>query len=510
MTHRKRSLLNLASATIGQLMMIAIGFLLPRLFITSFGSEVNGLLSSANQILMYLAIFEAGVGGVTLQALYGPVARQDVNAINGILSATNKYYKKTSLLYGLTLVTVAALYPVVVAIELPRLTVSLIILLVGLPQVVSFYIQAKFILLLKADGKNYVITTLNTAITVLAGVVKVALMLRGVSVLPVIIAQCLIQLIQAWYISRYMKKHYPRVSVEVAPDYPAIAQKNYMLVHQLSNLVYHNTDVLLLTMVSGLKVVSVYSIYKLVMSQLGNLLFNVLNSVDFVLGQTYQTDKEKYCSRIDRFESMFSAFAFSMYAVIFFVLYDFVKLYTQGVEDIQYANRLLVLLFVFIELLSAMRQPMQQTIHYAGHFKKTTPQTLIETGLKLALSLAGVALWGIYGALAGTIVSQLYRVNEVIFYANRRLLHRSPGHTYAIHAINFLVFALAQLLFRAFLPDIQCWADFIKTGVLAGLMSVPLFLSAQILVWPENRASFRYYAGNIGMLLKKFKKDKPA
>ena len=71
MTKRRRSVLNLISAVLGQILGIAIGFLLPWLFITSFGSEINGLLSSANQILVYLALFEAGVGAVSLQALYG-------------------------------------------------------------------------------------------------------------------------------------------------------------------------------------------------------------------------------------------------------------------------------------------------------------------------------------------------------------------------------------------------------------------------------------------------------
>lgn len=508
MTNRKRSLLNLASASFGQLMMIAIGFLLPRLFITSFGSEVNGLLSSANQILVYLAIFEAGVGGVTLQALYGPVARQDWGKINGILSATNTYYKKTSLLYGLTLVAVSALYPLVVAIDQPHATVSLIIFLVGLPQVVSFYIQAKFVLLLKADGKNYILTLLSTLISVLAGLAKVFLILQGMDVLPVIIAQCVIQLLQAWYIDRYMKKHYPQISLDAKPDYEAISQKNYMLVHQLGALVYHNTDVLLLSVVSGLKVVSVYSIYKLVMSQLGNLLFNIQNSVDFILGQTYQTDRAKYIRRIDQFESWFSALAFSVYGVIFFALYSFVRLYTSGVEDVVYADRLLVLMFVSIELLSAMRQPMQQTINYAGHFKNTLPQTLIETGLKLVISLIGVAIWGIYGVLAGTIISQLYRVNDVIFYANTKLLRRGVQRTYSIHAINFLVFIIAQLLFSAIFPDITTWKDFVTVGILAGCISLPLFLAAQTLAWPDNRASLRYYLKNSRQLFQKvFKKQ---
>lgn len=496
MTFWKRSLLNLFSASLGQLMMIAIGFLLPRLFITNFGSEVNGLLSSANQILVYLAIFEAGVGGVTLQALYGPVSRKAWGAINGILSATNIYYKKASVMYLATLAAVAVVYPFVVSVALPPLTVSLVIFFVGLPQVVSFFVHAKYILLLRADGKNFVLTALITLVSVTAGLAKVFLLLRGMQVLPVIIIQCIIQMAQAVYITHYVKKRYPEISVDSTPDYKAISQKNYMLVHQLGGLVYHNTDIMVLTMVAGLKVVSVYSIYKLVMSQFGNMLYNLQNSVDFVLGQTYQRDKSRYRRRIDQFEAWFSALAFSLYAVIYFLMFSFVKLYTYGVEDAVYADHLLVILFVVIELLSVMRQSMQQTINYAGHFKNTMPQTLIETGIKLVLSIAGVYLFGIYGVLAATIVSQLYRVNDVILYANKRLLHRSAKRTYAIHAVNILLFLLAQIVFTLAFSEVYSWWGFLKTGVLACMISLPLYFIVQTSIWSETRVTFWYYLMN--------------
>lgn len=510
MTNRKRSFLNLTSAIFGQVVSIAIGFLLPRLFITNFGSEVNGLISSANQILVYLALFEAGVGGVTLQALYGPIARKQWDTINGILSATNIYYKKASALYLITLVAVAVLYPLVVSIALPALSVSLIIFFIGLPQVVSFFVQAKYILLLRADGKNYVLTNLTAVINTLTGLTKVVLILKGVDVLPVIIVQCLILLTQAIVLSRYTKKHYPQLSLDVQPDYPAISQKNYMLVHQICGLIFQNTDILILTMIAGLKVVSVYSVYKLVMSQMGNLVYILQSSVDFILGQTYQTDQKKYIRRIDQFESLFSAISFSLYAVIFFVLYAFVSLYTKGVEDIRYADHTLVLLFVVIELLSVMRMPMLQTINYAGHFKETLPQSLFETAINVVASIIAVSFLGIYGVLLGTIAALLYRTNDIIFYSNKKLLHRGPQKTYLIHLLNIVLFILVQLLFGSLFPNMDTWGSLIKTSILAGLISVPLFLSAQILIWPENRASFRYYAGNIGMLLKKFKKDKPA
>lgn len=54
-----------------------IGVIIPRLFIVSYGSEANGLVSSLKQIFAYFALLEAGVGGATLQALYGPMARND-------------------------------------------------------------------------------------------------------------------------------------------------------------------------------------------------------------------------------------------------------------------------------------------------------------------------------------------------------------------------------------------------------------------------------------------------
>lgn len=502
MTNRKRSFMNLASAALGQLLAMAIGFLLPRLFITNFGSEIYGLLNSGNDILVYLALFEAGVGAVTLQALYGPVAQRKWDAISGILSATNFYYKKAGVLYLAVLSTVAFAYPLIVSVPLPNLTVSLVIFFIGVPQAVSLITQAKYILLLKADGRSYVITNVATVITVLTGLAKIILLMNGVDALLVIIAQCGMLLAQALILSWYTKKKYSLVSVHATPDYQSISQKNYMLIHQISGLVFQSTDIIILTMVLGLKYVSVYSIYKLVMSQIANIVYTLQNSVDFILGQTYQTDRKKFVQRIDQYESWFSALAFAICAVVFYVLYDFVALYTKGVQDVIYADRTLVLLFVLIELLTVIRSPMHQTINYAGHFKNTMPQSVIESVINLTVSLIAVNFLGIYGVLAGTVAALLYRTNDIILYANIKLLKRSPMKTYLIHVLNIVVFVLVQLLCRAIFSDIIGWFDLFKTAALVGIIAVPLFVLAQTLAWPDNRGKFLYYIKNGGKMLK--------
>lgn len=81
---RRRVLHNMCSSLLYNLSVILFGLLLPRLYLTSFGSELNGLDSTIKQIFSCLTLLEAGVGLASQQAYYLPVAVGDRKAINGI------------------------------------------------------------------------------------------------------------------------------------------------------------------------------------------------------------------------------------------------------------------------------------------------------------------------------------------------------------------------------------------------------------------------------------------
>ena len=63
----KKGVLNVFYGIIGQLITIALGIVIPRLVLISYGSEVNGLLNSVTQIFAYFSLLEAGVGVASLQ-----------------------------------------------------------------------------------------------------------------------------------------------------------------------------------------------------------------------------------------------------------------------------------------------------------------------------------------------------------------------------------------------------------------------------------------------------------
>ena len=90
---------NVVSSIVYQVVLRVISFLLPRLYLENFGSEVNGVLSTIKQIFAYLILLEAGVGLATTQALYKKMGENDKAGAGAVLSATNIYYRKTGIIY---------------------------------------------------------------------------------------------------------------------------------------------------------------------------------------------------------------------------------------------------------------------------------------------------------------------------------------------------------------------------------------------------------------------------
>ena len=101
---------NLISSLVYQIALISLSFLLPRLYLENFGSEVNGVLSTIKQIFTYMCLLEAGVGLATTQALYKRIGEKDFDSASEVLSATNTYYIKTGIIYSAIVLLIAVVY----------------------------------------------------------------------------------------------------------------------------------------------------------------------------------------------------------------------------------------------------------------------------------------------------------------------------------------------------------------------------------------------------------------
>ena len=492
MSNYRNSMRNLWWGILGNVITTFVAILIPRLFIVNYGSEVNGLLSSIRQIYVYLALLEAGVGDASVIALYGPIGRQDRRGTNEILAATHYYYRKIGIIYAACVIAMSFVYPLLLDTTIRYEVCCLVILLQGSGSVISYLFQGKYNMLLRVDNRNYVTTNLGTVTTVLTDVCRIVLLMMGKSIVAVQATYLVFNLVKMLYIAWYIKKNYPWIDLSVKPNFQAISQKSAVLVHQVSSLVFSHTDVLILTFVCGLKTVSIYSMYATIYGMVTNILSIVSNSVQSVLGQAYNNDRKKYIEIQDTFETYYLAVVFGLFAVASIFILPFMKLYTAG-ADINYIDWKLPVLFGAYQLLSYGRISANNIIGFAGKFKETQWRAWLETAINLAVSFVCVFRFGIYGVLLGTIAALLYRANDIIIFANKVVLNRSPWPTYRRWLINLAVFAVIVFVFVNLPLRVDSYFWLILNAVWVAVIVMAVFFGVNSVTEPAARKTAGKY-----------------
>ncbi|MFS0668957.1 hypothetical protein AB1L12_13600 [Peribacillus frigoritolerans] len=391
-----------------------------------YGSEYFGLVSSTQQILVYFTIFEAGIGAASIQALYKSLADNDYKRTNAILITTKKFYNRAALLYSIGLIILAFVYPLILKGQISQQEVILLVLVMGTSGVVEFLIQGKYRVLLTADQK---LSTLNNFICIsqLVGLlIRVVLIVLGYDIVLVQASFTVVTIIRAVWISVYVRKKYKYINFTSDISDP-INQRKAVIIQQLAGLVVYNTPTLFLTIFTDLKTVSLYAVYNFVFSSLYSIL-----TYTFSVGVTASFGNLGSNKDLKSLQINYNIYEFGYY-LLFTVIYTvtavmiipFVKLYTMGVDDIQYVNYKIAFLFIIIGLLNNIRVPMITMISAMGHFEQTKYRALTEAIINVSVSLLLVFFIGIYGVLVGTIVSFLYRTLDMIIYTNKNILNQT-------------------------------------------------------------------------------------
>ncbi len=467
---------NLLSGVLYQVILIVLSFLLPRLYLENFGSEVNGVLSTIKQIFTYMCLLEAGIGLATMQALYKPVAERDHKKASSIISATNIFYFKTGIIYSVIVILIAGIYAYFVPTSINSNVLFFLIILNALPSLFSYFVQAKYRILMEVDGRKYVITNSETILQLLSNIGKILVLLLTDSLILIQLTYCVLAILQLLYLYIHAKRRYKWLNVKAEPDFEAISQRKSVLVHQVSGMVFNNTDVLLLSFLCNFKVVSVYTIYNIFFSQVQAFITSITSGFSFALGQMFHIDKEKFMKVYDVYETFYIMSTFIIYTLMAVFLLPLIQIYTQGINDANYTNVYLVILFVIMNLLSNGKLPSNHVLEYSGKFEETRSHAIWEMAINIVVSVVSILKWGICGAILGTIVALLYRGTMMIYYSNKKVLGRSIFATYKLWLVNGAVFALIMAVFFVDSFSGLSFVSLLLKGILHSLWIVPLYI----------------------------------
>lgn len=402
-----------------QVILMIAGFITPRVMLKFYGSEINGLVSSINQFIVYFNLVEAGLSGAAIYALYKPLSDNDHMGINEIVAAARKFYTQSGYIFISLTIGLAVIYPVLVKSDLATPTsIGLLVLILGTNGALEFFTLAKYRVLLSADQRTYVVSIasivhiiVNTIIVVVLASQKVDIVfLRFVALLSIFLRSIILMI--------YVKLKYKFIDYKVTPNFQALNKRWDALYLQILGAVQTGAPIVILTLVlKDLKVVSVYTIFNMVVSGLNGVLSIFTSGISASFGDVIVRGEVKILQKAyEEFEVFYYGLIAVVYSTAFVVLMPFIRIYTSGVSDINYDLPLVGFLFVFNALLYTIKTPQGMLVISAGLFKETRMQTTIQAAIALIIGIILTPVLGLTGVLISSILSNIYRDIDLLFF----------------------------------------------------------------------------------------------
>lgn len=501
--NEKRALYNTVASFVFLGVSIISGLVLPRLILSNFGSDYNGLVNSITQFLSYSSVLIAGVGGATRLALYKTLVIHDNIRTIAILNATKAFVRKVIIVFFVILVIVAALYPLLIINEFNWLFTFSLTLIIGISIIASTFLGATYQALLTADQRRYVFDLIQVCTVALNTVIASLLIYIGTEIRIVMLASSTIFLLNPLMLYLYVRKRY-KLDNSIKSDNSAITQRWDALWHHVADLVRTKSSIIILTIFSGLLEVSVYAVYYMVIVAITTLIRCVVNSTEAPLGNLLaRGEHTKVRDGLDLSVFLVNVTTAVLLTSTALLIVPFISLYTAGIDDVNYIRPLLAYILCFAALFDIFRVPFQLLVKAAGHFKQTRNGEFIEAAISIIISVFLVQYFCIIGVVIGSLCAMIFRAVRYVVYVSKYLVHRN-ARVYARKFFLLLLNAAVIITVAQVLPPVM------ETTFLAWVISATIFALLAVSITSIFIAIFyRHEFYTVIKLIHKIIKKKP-
>lgn len=495
----KRILTNAVCEFINQLFIIIRGFVVPRLIIGIYGSNINGLVISITNFLSYIVLFDIGLDSIIKYNLYKPIANNDKDKIESILLTTNKFFKLVGKIFILYVLILLIIYPLFIVDNFSFGFIDKLILVISISIFFDYYFGFTYKIYLQALGKAYLISLINIITTIIYVIMVILLVNNNCSIIILKLLSSIILVINPLFYYFYVKKKYKINLKNVKKEYE-IKNKYDTIAQHIAWVIHTNVDVGILTLFSTLINVSIYSVYSMVCLGMRNLVKAITNGADAIFGNMIaKEENDNLKDKFDMYEIIYFSIIVVLFLCTFILIIPFISIYTSGINDANYINYTFGFLIVLAEYIYAIRLPYKALIYAGGHFKENIAGAIIECLLNIILSIILVFKLGLIGVSIGTVIAMLVRTTEYIYFSNKYILKRSIW--YSIKKILLLMIETIMIIMVSnYIPYFASvnYFNFMLNGFITfGIIIIIVVLINIIFYKNKFKKSFKYLRNGI-------------
>ena len=479
----KVTLLNVLSSLLLQIFNIVSAFIIPRIILSYFGSEVNGLVSSLTQFLSYITLVEGGVTGVITASLYKPLVNKDFEKVSSIVKTSNSFFRKIGLLFiGYSLI-VALIYPLFFNKLFSFIYIFSLTLILAIDLLIQYMYSLTLRTLLIADKKVYVVS-FTRIVTIILNVVVVII---SVKVYPSIhllkFVGGLLFILQPLIYTWYIKKNY-LINYNAKIDNNLLSERWNGFAINVAAFIHYSTDITILTIFTNLSTVSIYSVYALVTSGIRSIINSISTGINPTIGQSYASGNMKDLNqKMNIYEFIINILVFFIFSIAGLLITSFVMIYTKGINDADYYQPLFGYLILLSEAIYLIKFPHLNLAYSANKFKEITKPAFVEAAINIIISVILVRKYGLIGISIGTISAMIYRLIFHVSYTKKLIPDRKESVFYKKLFIFCIFSILSIIICVSFIPNV----DF---NIYKWLFSAIIYVAIFILVYSIMVALF--------------------
>jgi len=472
----KKALKNAIFTIIYQLVAVVCGLITPRLILSNFGSSYNGVISSATQFLEMISVLTLGIAGATRVALYKPIAEKNVLSISRIFKANKQYMHKVGLAIIIYAFLLCIIYPIISHNDLTHGECAALIAIVSVGTFAQYFFGVSNQTLLSADQSSYLYYIVQTISTILNTLVAVLLIRTGASIFTVKAGSAVVFFLSPFVLNLLVKKKYKLID-NCEPDMSAIKNRGAVAFHSIANIIHDHTDLVILTLFTDAKVISVYTVYQLVVAKIRRILLMLTNGLEGAFGNMWARNE------IGKFNENFRFFEFLIFSstsIIFtsvgVLLIPFVKLYTKGVTDVNYIMWDFAILVTITEAMHCIRHPYLIVVQATGNYEATKIGALVEALINISISLVLVNIIGLNGVIIGTLIANTFRTTQYALFISKNIISGSIIGTikrFVWFIANSAIIVLINSFILSFV-QIDGWKGWMIKGVISVLFATVL------------------------------------
>lgn len=380
-----------------------ISFLQNKYFIKYMGIESLGMIKLFSQLLAYLNIIELGLGSASAFALYKPLSEKNYEKLSIIVNTIEKIYMKIGfILIGLGILVIPFLDFFIDTSNFKQNIYFFWVLYVVNTAITYFFI--KYVILFTANQEYIYVKTVQTLSILIFKILQIYFIIKVHSFLVYIGLMILDNLCQWIFFYKHYKLKYHYI-IKVKEKYNALKNdiKN-LFWHKIGSLVVFNTDLILISKFTNLKIVGIYASYKMIFQVLSTMVNVIINVLSPKIGNyIVENSKREIYLTFKKFNIFFVFISIFLTYCSYKLINPFMELWLGKTFIFRSFTLKLLCFNLFIDL---FRWNLEIFKNGAGFFSDIK-SPIFESLINLVVSIVLGMYIGLDGIIIGTIFSNI-------------------------------------------------------------------------------------------------------